>query len=184
MAKMNPKIKEALKDKYVEAFSKVGVTAPALRMAGFSRKALRDWTLEDKDFAQRCEDALEDAIDEAEYVVRQRGVEGWDEPLTHPNGDPIWKREPKTGELCLDEDFERIPLTVTMRNDDLLKFYTKANRAKYGDKSKLELSGPDGGPIATERWIRYVDSDGDGRPDPLDAQHPSEIPNYKPPKED
>lgn len=163
------------KDTYVEAFARSGIVSPACREAGVSRETIRLWKLADKVFAARCADALEDAIDEAELVVRQRGVEGWTEIVKY-KGQTIYKRVPMTGELELDDDFEPIPLTTEVRNDDLLKFYTSANRAKYGAKSKLELSGPEGGAIPVERFIRFIGSDGDGRPDPFDEQHPSEIP--------
>lgn len=163
-----PKVKAALKEAYVEALREVGIIGAALSIAGFSRKSLRNWQAEDDEFMEDCQDAHQDAIDKAELVVRERGVDGWEEPVTY-KGQPLYKRDPLTGDQLLDEDFMPIPLTVPRRNDELLKFFMSGNSAKYGTKkSQIEMSGPDGGPFHTERWVRFVDSDGDGRFDPLD----------------
>lgn len=164
---MDKRLKQARKDKYVEALTKVGIIGPASEAAGVHRRTILDWQKADPEFAKACDDAFETAIDAAEVMVRERGVEGWEKPVIY-KGEPMFRRDPVSGEILLDDNFEPIPLTESIRNDDLLKFYMEANRQKYNRKTKLEHSGPNGGDIPTGLKIRFVSSDGEGGIDLLD----------------
>lgn len=168
LAIMNKRLKQARKAKYVEALAAIGIIGPAAKIAGVHRRTILDWQNADKKFAKACDDAYEEAIDSAELKVRERGVDGWEKPIIY-KGEPMFRRDPVTGDVLLDGNFDPIPLTESIRNDDLLKFYMEANRQKYNKKTKLEHSGPNGGDIPTGLKIRFVDSDGDGGIDPLDA---------------
>ena len=170
---MDKRLQKAIKAKYLEALASHGVMGVAAKTAGITRESIRAWQLKDEEFAQECKDAIEDAIDKAEMEIVKRGVEGFDRPVMY-KGQQIYKREPSTGELMIDDNFDYVPLTESIHSEDLLKFYTQAKRKEFGQKGSLQLSGPDGGPIPVERFVRFISSDGNGRPDPLDAPGPEE----------
>lgn len=150
-----------IKVAFIEEFSKHGVVAKACRVVGISRSRYRKWTQEDETFAILHKDAYEDAVDEGEYELRRRAIEGHNEPIFY-QGNPVWERDPNTGEVKLDDAGQPVQLTVRKVSDKLLELYVKANRkAKYGDKTTHEHVGEGGGPI--KATITFVDAE-DGRP--------------------
>lgn len=132
-------------DLFLKAYAKRGIIREGLEAAGIDRALLRQWE-EDEDFQARMADAREDAVDSAEGELVRRAVEGNVNILFHA-GAPIWMRDPATGEVLLDDDFNPIPYCEREYSDSLLALYLKANRRKYGDKSSVELSGPGGSPL-------------------------------------
>lgn len=150
-----------LKVAFIEEFAQHGVVAKACRAVGISRSRYRKWSQEDEVFAVLHKDAHEDAVDEGEYELRRRAIEGHNEPIFY-QGNPVWKRDPETGEVEHDSEGNPIQLTVRKVSDRLLELYVKANRkAKYGDKTTHEHVGEGGGPI--KATITFVDAD-EGRP--------------------
>ncbi len=170
---MDKRERDAKKDLFVEAYATTGVIGPAAKVAGVHRRTILDWKEADPDFKQRCGDAYEDAIDVAELEIRNRGVHGRQKPVMY-KGRPMFVYDPRTGDLVLDDDFEPVVLMETVDSNKLLEFYTSGTRNKFNAKQRVELSGPDGGNIPVERFIRFVGSDGDGRPDPIDEPGPEE----------
>lgn len=147
---------------FIEEFAEHGVIAKACRAIGIARSRYRKWIEEDEVFDTLHKDAREDAVDEGEFELRQRGVVGVEEPVFY-QGLPVWKRDPESGEVMRDEETgEQVQLTVRKTSDRLLELYLKANRkAKYGDKTTHEHVGEGGGPI--KATITFVDAE-DGRP--------------------
>lgn len=136
---------DEIQARFLRSFAKHGVVGPALREVDVDRATLDLWRQDDA-FEARMAEALEDAVDEAEAELRRRAVHGTVRLLFH-QGSPIWKRDPATGEVLLDDNFEPIAYTENERSDALLALYMKANRTKYADKSKVELGGPGGAPL-------------------------------------
>lgn len=146
----------AKQEAFLEAYEKVGIVGPACQKAGVGRSTYYYWRESDEEFAQKAADAYQLAVDVAELELRNRAVEGIDEIVMY-RGEPVWKRDPSTGEIMLDKDFEPIPLTIRRRSDKLLETYMKANRHRYRDKSSVEVSGPEGGPVETKAiTVEYV----------------------------
>ena len=155
---------------FIEDYALHGVIARSCRVVGISRSRYRKWIDEDEVFDLLHKDARDDAIDEGEYELRRRAIEGHNEPIFY-QGNPVWKRDPATGEVLLDEDFEPVQLTVRKVSDKLLELYLKANRkAKWGDSQRHEHTGEGGGPIkATITFVDAVDGrPADQEPDPFD----------------
>lgn len=152
-------LRDLRKMKFLETYALTGVVQPACDAADISRSTYKLWRREDEDFAVACEEAYQSAVDTAEVALRDRAVGGIDEPVLY-KGEPIWKRNPDTGAILLDDDFSPIPFTITKRSDRLLEVYMKANRAQYRDKGALEITGRDGGPLKNHIEITYVLPDG------------------------
>lgn len=141
-------------------YAQCGVVGPALRAVGATRADLRCWRKEDK-FRERLQEAHDDAVDEAEAELRSRAVEGWDEPVLY-KGEPVWARNPDTGSILMNENFEPVPFTVRKHSDRLLEVYVQSHIPEYRPKSEVALTGPRGGPIEEKRdiTVRYMLPDG------------------------
>lgn len=168
------RVRAAKKGKFLEAYRAHGVIGPACSVAGIGRTTFKRWRQEDEEFAAAVQDAYDDAVDAGEAELRARGVVGVDEPVLY-KGEPVWRRDPQTGELLLDDDFEPIPFTINRRSDRLLEVYVRSHRPQYKERTEVSMTGPDGGPVKQDVTVRYVlpdgrtvgDYDGDG-PDPLE----------------
>ena len=151
----DPKIIAAKQDLFVRSFAQIGIVLPACEAASISRSTYYKWRELYEDFDIECEEALQEAIDRAELELRSRAVIGIEEPVLF-KGEPVWKRDPNTGELLLDADFNPIPFTINRRSDRLLEIYMKAQRNQYRDKGSMEISGPGGAPIEANFEVTYV----------------------------
>lgn len=161
-----PRIKETLraakKLKFLEVYAKCGIVQPACTAAGIGRTTYKRWRYgegeehqPDPDFVIACQDAYEAAVDEGEMELRERGIHGTEEPVLF-RGEPVWKRDPNTGDVLLDDNFNAVPFTIRRRSDRLLELYTKAHRPQYKEKSEVALTGADGGAVKTEHTVTYV----------------------------
>lgn len=138
-----------------------GRVATACRAAGLDRSDTYKTKDRDPEFAKQWDDALEMFIDSLEGAARLRAVEGLDEPLSHqgqlsyefqrnPDGS-VKKDEDGRPMVELDAQGRPKPVTVKKYSDSLLALMLKAKRKReYGDSSKVELSGADGGPVKVE----------------------------------
>ncbi len=143
MPRLDTELMDARKTKFLEQYALTGVIQPACDVADISRSTYKDWRHKDPDFDAACDDAFQAAVDDAEGVLRRRGVEGIEEVVLY-KGEPIWRRDPATLELLLDDEFNPVPFTRLVHNDKLLETYVKAHRPVYREKSGLELTGKDG----------------------------------------
>ncbi len=127
---MDPKIETLAKEKFLEAFSKTGVIISGCRAAGVSRAIHKRWVQQDSGFLESCKTAYDEAVDLAEEELRARAVEGVEEIVMY-KGEPVWKRDPETGEVLLDDELKPVPFTVPTRSDRLLEIYIKAHKPAY-----------------------------------------------------
>lgn len=104
----------------------------ACRASGLARFEAEDLAVS---MEQRWADALNECYDAAEESLRERAIDGWEEPV-HYQGGPVWKLHPLTGEQLLDDNFEPIPYTVRKRSDTLLVKYLEANRPRKFHRGK------------------------------------------------
>lgn len=164
-----PEVREKRKRNFLEVYAQVGEIQPACNAATISRTTYQRWCKEDEEFAQACVDAKLASVDAAVVELRTRGVEGVEEVVLY-KGEPVWKRDPDTGDIMLDDELRPVPFTRRVRSDRLLEVYVKAHRREYRDKGELALTGADGGPVNHSIEVTFVDSDGDGHraKDPLD----------------
>ena len=161
-AMTKPSNKELKQSAFLQAYSLSGVIGTACQAVSVSRSTVRKWREDDEQFEERFQDAFENAIDPVEEELRKRAMLGFEKPVIY-QGVPMWRRDPLTGEVLLDDNFEPIPLTEPVQNNDLLKLYIAANRGKYNPKTTLEHQGP-GGTSLLPRTIdvQFVKADGNG----------------------
>lgn len=152
---------KAKQNKFLKELGQHGIVGRALKTVNATRQDYDNWC-NDGDFKARSAWAIEDAVDFAEDILRQRAVDGLPEEILY-KGQPVYKRDPDTGELLLDaETGAPQPLTIKRRSDDLLKFYLQANRNKYQtNKAAVNLEAT--GEQVSGIQITFVNSDGDGR---------------------
>ena len=155
MTNLDTELMDSRKVKFLEAYAQTGIIGPACDGAGISRTTYKNWRNADEDFDLACADAFEAAVDAAELELRTRAVEGVEEPILY-KGEPVWRRDPDTGAVLLDKEFNPIPFTVHRKSDRLLEVYTKAHRKVYSDKVSLEHTGKDGAPIDQKVTVQYV----------------------------
>lgn len=124
--------------KFLKEFAHHGVAQKALDYAKAPRSHLRKW-MDDEKFVEAYQDAQDAANDAAELELRERAM-GYYDILLH-KGEPVWKRDPQTGDILLDDDFNPIPYTVKKRSDRLLEVYAKAKLPAFKEKSTVELEG-------------------------------------------
>jgi len=154
-----PAHEDKLLRSFLRHYAKKGAVGPSLVAAGATRDDLRRWQEGVEGFEGMLRDSHEDAVDEAVAELRLRAVHGRDSILFH-GGTPIWRRDPRTGDVLLDDNFEPIAYTENERSDSLLALYVKAHRAEYREKGSVELSGPGGSSIPVAIMTEFVLPDG------------------------
>lgn len=155
---------DARKAAYLVALSHSGLYYEAAEEAGIAPGTADTWRRKDPLFLQACREALEHANERFESEAIRRGVKGVDEPVIH-QGRLQYEMEPvldeegmpvlaSNGEPLLrvvkDEHGRPVRLTVKKYSDALLGKVLEANVKKYARLNKVELSGPDGGPMQSE----------------------------------
>ena len=117
-------------DLFFAALAKYGVATRAMQDADLDPKVVYDNRKNDPEFAERWRQSLEAFADSLEDAARQRAVEGTDKGVYHQ------------GVLMA---------TEKQYSDSLLSLMLKAKRKReYGDASKIELTGADGGALKVE----------------------------------
>ncbi len=148
-------------DLFFAALAKYGVATRAMQDADLDPKVVYDNRKNDPEFAERWRQALEAFADSLEDAARQRAVTGLRKPVIHqggltylyqlgPDGRPL---KGEDGNYLLDLDEEGKPKFLYTReySDSLLSLMLKAKRKReYGDASKIELTGADGGALKVE----------------------------------
>lgn len=145
---------------------------------GVSRYTAYKWRKADADFAAQWDDAMQAALLVLEDEARRRAFDGTDEPLTHQGSFTYLYERDEDGRVIFDETIEpgedgapptttrhpRLLLdangqprvaTVKKYSDTLAIFLLKAHAPeKYRENSKIELGGPNDGPIQLESTTR------------------------------
>ena len=166
---MTPKMRAAKQRIFVVALAQQGIISEACKAAEISRNTYRYWMEGNEAFADAVEDAFEEAADSLEKEAARRAVHGYDEPVTNKDG-LIYMRNPMTGELILDDDFQPVPLTIKRHSDRLLELLMKGNIPKYkatgagGGNINIDVGGGRTGRAGpkTTVTIEFVESDGEG----------------------
>ena len=148
------------RDLFFAELARHGRITEAAETSGLDRS--HAYKLRDSDpvFAERWHKALDAYADKLEAAAHQRAVEGLRKPVLHqggltylyrlgPDGRPL-KGEDGNYILDLDEDGKPKFLYTREYSDSLLLAMLRAKRKEYGDKSKIELTGADGGPVKVE----------------------------------
>lgn len=69
--------------RFLEAFAATGTVTGAARKTKINRQTHKKWLDTDPEYASRFSDAKEELADDLETELRQRALEGWDEPVFH-----------------------------------------------------------------------------------------------------
>lgn len=102
----------------------------AVAKSGLPSRTVYSWRDNDPDFAQRWTEARERYVDGLEAEAHRRAVAGTDKG--------VWHQGVQVG-------------SEKQYSDSILLAMLKAKRKReYGDASKIELTGADGGPVKTE----------------------------------
>jgi hypothetical protein len=116
-----------LQELFLEELRKMPNVSAAARACGVAPAAAYNLRKVDASFAEAWDAALEEAYDTLEAEAHRRAFEGVTKPI-HYKG------------VKVD--------TVREYSDTLLMFLLKGRRRKvFGDKSQLELTGANGGPV-------------------------------------
>lgn len=117
-------------DLFFAELAKHGLVTTAANTAGIDRSNAYKLRDSDPGFAERWTKALETYVDTLEAAAHQRAVTGI------PKG--VWHQGEQVG-------------TEIQYSDSLLSLMLKAKRKReYGDASKIELTGADGGALKVE----------------------------------
>lgn len=126
----NPATEETLRARvralFIEVFRRTGNVTAAADAAGVTRATPYRWREADPAFAAAWAEAEESATDALEAEARRRAVDGWDEPV-------FYKGEARG--------------VVRKYSDRMLEILLKGHRPAFRE-SRLELTGPNGAPIA------------------------------------
>ena len=118
-------------DLFFASLAKHGVVTRALQDADLDHRTTYTARRDDPEFAERWQRALEAFADSLETAAYQRAVAGY------PKG--VWHQGVMVGEEI-------------QYSDSLLRAMLKAKRKReYGDASKIELTGADGGALKVEQ---------------------------------
>jgi len=141
--------------RFLEEFARCGVIGPCCRVVGIGRTTYLRWRKADGDFDEACDHAFQSAVDDAEMELRERGINGTEEPVLY-KGEPVWRRDPVTAAVLLDDDFNPIPFTIRRKSDRLLEVYTRTHRPEYRERSEVALTGKNGIPLPSAITVNYV----------------------------
>jgi hypothetical protein len=115
---------------FLDEMSVDGNVARCCRLAKLDRSNVYQRRLKNEEFADAWRDAVETYTDRIEAEALRRAVDGFDRGVYHQ------------GVLMA---------TEKQYSDSLLALMLKAKRKEYRDNSKVELSGPEGGPLQVEQ---------------------------------
>lgn len=112
-----------------------------------SRRTAYDHRQADAEFAVAWGDAVEEATDALEAEARRRALEGWEEPVFYQGSECGYVRK---------------------YSDRMLELMLGGYRNRFRTKA-VELSGPDGAPIATSLEVHFVKPEDAGGSDSGEA---------------
>lgn len=129
-------------DKFLKALDQgKGNVSEACEAIGIGRTAAYEWRKDDDDFATQWNDVVDKHTDALVSKVYERAFDGWQEPVFYQ------------GDECG---------TVTKFSDSNAQFLLKARRPnEYRENHKIELGGPNDGPIRLE--VVFVETPTEGK---------------------
>lgn len=149
------------RDLFFTELARHGRITEAATASGLDRSHAYKLRDSDPEFADRWAKALDAYADVLEAAAHRRAVEGTKKAIVHqgqlsyvyqlgPDGRPL-KDDDGNYILDLDENGKPKFLYEKQYSDSLLLAMLKAKRKReYGDASKVEITGADGGPVAIE----------------------------------
>lgn len=145
-------VTEARKNNFLAALKETCNVTEAAKIAGFTARTAYNHRVSDPDFKERWDAVEIEVRDKIEGEIWRRGVEGIDKPIFY-QGKPV--------------------ATVKEYSDRMLELLAKGHmKDRYGDQSKVELTGKDGAPIQDSmeiaRRIAFALRQGAGGPPPKD----------------
>ena len=146
------------KPAFLAALREVPVLRAGCDATGVHRDTVHKARTADPEFDKAVEEAMEAGVDKAEQEAFRRAVVGFEEPVIHQGTLSLRYRVDEAGRPVLGEDGNPlplldaegrpVPLTTRKHSDSLLSLVLKGRRKKvYADRT--ELTGADGGPVAT-----------------------------------
>lgn len=146
------------KPAFLAALREVPVLRHGCDVTGVDRSTVLKNRHADPEFDKAVEEAMEAGVDRAEQEAFRRAVVGFEEPVIHQGQLMLRYQHDETGQPLLDEHGRPVPvrdehgrpvpLAVRKHSDSLLSLVLKGRRKKvYADRT--ELTGADGGPVAT-----------------------------------
>ena len=119
---------------FLTVLADTGNVGKAATAIGCGRTTVYAWREEDPVFSAKWDRALKISILGMEDEARRRAVEGVEEPVFDKDG--------------------KVSGVKTKYSDTLLIFLMKAHDPKYRENQRVELSGPEGGPIEMSQTQR------------------------------
>lgn len=147
---------------FLASLSKLGNVRLACEASEIDRRTAYNRRGADPDFAKAWDDALDQAADLLEEEARRRAYEGV-RRYKFDRGRPIMVSVVGDDGLAVkdkDGNLELVPYVEHEYSDTLLIFLLKGIRPeKYRERGALELTGPNGGPIAVREVVIEVPAD-------------------------
>lgn len=125
---------------FLRVLGETGNVTEACRRAKVGRTQVYAWRESDVEFRKAWGDAEEVAMDAVEAEIRRRGLEGFDETTIEKDG---------KGKTITTKRVRRY-------SDRLLEVLARAHRPAFRE-SRVEVSGPGGGPVQTQSTVSMVD---------------------------
>lgn len=137
MSKPFPSVTKAVKRRVLKYLATNPNVSAASLKAGCNRRTVFKWRQEDPEFARAFDDAIDQALDKIEGALFERAVNGTMEYVV------------SGGRVMADSNGQ--PLIIRKYSDTAAIAMLKARRRDvFGDKSSVEMSGPNGKPIEVE----------------------------------
>ncbi len=141
----SPEAKLMRQEAFLIALQLRGNYASAARDVGVAYDTQKTWR-EDDEFAKACKAAMEVFKASLMDEVVRRGRDGFEEPVIF-QGRMMWRHDPATGQVMLDDNLEPIPLTIRKHSDPLLSALAESTgvlASKKGGGGKVEVSTEEG----------------------------------------
>lgn len=138
-----PKDKTKVIPKFLEQLRNGETPRCAAIAAGSGLTTLREWRDADPEFAKQWLDAYDEGTDVLVKEAQRRAVEGYEEVTITTSDGPKGAFESRT--------------VTTKYSDTLLNITLQSRRPGEFGKSRLELSGPNGGPIQAHMEVEFVE---------------------------
>ena len=140
------KLTPARQQRFLKALAETGNVSAAVDLAGTSRTRTYELRKVDQAFRASWDEAENIASDRLEAEAWRRAVEGVQEPLV------------SAGKIVRDDDGN--PIAIRRYSDSMLTLLLKARRPeRFRDRSSIEHTGKNGGPIVFQSYPEDEDDD-------------------------
>jgi hypothetical protein len=147
------------REAFLAALREMPVVQHACDAVGIERSTAYRSRQVDDEFAKAWEEAMEAGVDRAEQEAFRRGVVGFHEPVIDKGHLCfVYERylddaQQEQWRMKLDDNGQPVPLTIRKHSDQLLALILKGRRKQvYAERT--EVTGADGGPVATDNTVR------------------------------